>query len=283
MSETTKPLPIAFSTLGCPKWDWKTVLRQAENMGYTAIELRGLYGQLDLTACPEFIGTRLQQSQREIQAHNLRIIGLGASAQLHEHDPAARAAHLDEARRMIDLAYQLEARYVRVFPNRMPPDQPRQATIERIVTGLRLLGEYAKASGVTVILESHGDVTDSATLLEIMQGVELQNVGLLWDICNMFVAHQEKPADVFQRLASYIRHTHVKDCKRQGEAVQYVLLGEGIVPLRDALDGLTAGNYDGFYSFEWEKLWHPAIEEPEIALPHFVKVMRTYLEEAARR
>lgn len=27
-------------------------------------------------------------------------------------------------------------------------------------------------------------------------------------------------------------------------------------------------------SFEWEKRWHPEIEEPEVALPVFVQVLR---------
>ena len=33
-------------------------------------------------------------------------------------------------------------------------------------------------------------------------------------------------------------------------------------------------------SFEWEKRWHPEIEDPEIAIPHYAKVMREYLTEA---
>src|SRR6266511_5980890 len=39
-----KRLPIAFSTLGCPAWNWKTVLDQADRLGYAAIELRGIAG-----------------------------------------------------------------------------------------------------------------------------------------------------------------------------------------------------------------------------------------------
>ncbi|RYG31354.1 MAG: sugar phosphate isomerase/epimerase, partial [Chitinophagaceae bacterium] len=29
------------------------------------------------------------------------------------------------------------------------------------------------------------------------------------------------------------------------------------------------GGYQGYYSFEWEKLWHPEIEEPEAALAQY--------------
>jgi hypothetical protein len=34
-------------------------------------------------------------------------------------------------------------------------------------------------------------------------------------------------------------------------------------------------------SLEWEKKWHPEIEEPEVALPQYVMVMRDYIKEAA--
>ena len=34
---------------------------------------------------------------------------------------------------------------------------------------------------------------------------------------------------------------------------------------------LHRSGYDGFVSFEWEKRWHPSIEEPELALPHFAR------------
>ena len=33
----------------------------------------------------------------------------------------------------------------------------------------------------------------------------------------------------------------------------------------------------GYYGFEWEKGWHPEIEEPEVAFPHFVETIGAYL------
>src|SRR3954468_23998696 len=54
-SETKKmKLPIAFSTLGCPAWDWAKVLEFAHQHGFSAIELRGLEGNLDLPSRPVF-------------------------------------------------------------------------------------------------------------------------------------------------------------------------------------------------------------------------------------
>ncbi|PYT53173.1 MAG: xylose isomerase, partial [Acidobacteria bacterium] len=40
-------LPIGFSTLGCPAWDWFKILDFAEQNGFASIELRGLAGTMD--------------------------------------------------------------------------------------------------------------------------------------------------------------------------------------------------------------------------------------------
>jgi hypothetical protein len=43
---------------------------------------------------------------------------------------------------------------------------------------------------------------------------------------------------------------------------------------------LAKAGYKGYYCFEWEKKWHPEIEEPEVAFPHYAKTMAKYLEAA---
>jgi sugar phosphate isomerase/epimerase len=272
--------PIAFSTLGCPKWPWSRILGQAAEMGYAAIELRGIEGQMDLTKRPEFVGSRLGQSMKDLEAAGLRISDLGASARMHEAEPATRAAQLDEARRFIDLAHQLRVPYIRVFGDKVPAGEPKPSVIARVVDALRALGEHAKDSDVGVIIESHGDFTDSPTLLEILKGAAMPNVALLWDAHHTFVAGKEDPAATFKALGSYVRHTHLKDSKPEGDGVRYVLTGEGNVPVRDTVNVLARGGYRGYYSFEWEKAWHPEIEEPEVAFPHYATLMRRYLTEA---
>jgi sugar phosphate isomerase/epimerase len=272
--------PLAFSTLGCPKWPWRTVLDRAAQWGYTAIELRGLQGEMDLTKRPEFQGSQLAVSRKDLAALDLRISDLGASARMHESDPKTRTAQLDEAKRFVDLAHRLDAPYIRVFGDRIVPGQPKQASVERVTSGLRELGEFSKGSGVGVLLESHGDFCDSPTLLEILNGVDLPNVALLWDAHHTVVAGKEAPEVTVREAGRFIRHVHLKDSRPDGKEGRYVLTGDGTVPLRDIARALVKHGYRGYYSFEWEKAWHPEIEEPEIAFPHFAKVFGQYLEDA---
>jgi sugar phosphate isomerase/epimerase len=273
-------LPIAFSTLGCPGWDWKTILTRASEWGYAAIELRGIQGDLDLTKRPELSSSGLSQSLRELEALNLRVSDLGSSAHMHEFEPAKRKEQLDEAKRFIDLAHRMKVPFVRVFGDKIVEGQPKQATIDRVIAGLRELGQHARGSGVQVLIESHGDFPDSPTLLDLLKHVAMAEVGLLWDTHHTFVMSNEQPAETYSRLKTYIRHTHIKDSKGEGENLRYVLPGTGRVPLREIVRVLATGGYRGYYCFEWEKLWHKEIEEPEVAFPQYAKVMRGYLAEA---
>jgi len=271
-------LPIGFSTLGCPAWPWRTILDVAAREGYAAIELRGLEGEMDLTKRPEF-SSSLASTVADLRARNLRIACLGSSAELHHREPVERAKQLDEARRFIELASKLRAPYVRVFGDKYLPDEPKTALVDRVAAALRELTGYAEGSGVTVIIESHGQVTDSATLKAILTAAG-QGPALLWDAHHTVVSSKEAPADTFRELGTWVRHTHLKDSRPEGDDVRYVLTGTGTVPVRDIVRVLVAGGYKGYYSFEWEKKWHPDIDEPEIAIPHYAKVMREYLREA---
>jgi sugar phosphate isomerase/epimerase len=276
-------LPIGVSTLGCPKWDWNTIVKNTSSWGFAALELRGIQDQMDLPKCAEFSGSRLKTTMQDLSAVGLGISDLGASAQMHEPDPAKRAKHMDEARRFIDLAHEMHAPYVRVFPNQFIPGEDKKVTFARISEGLHELGEYAKPSGVEVIVESHGEFRRADDLIAILDGAKSKNVAFLWDAHHTCV-EGEKPADTFRRLGKYTRHTHLKDSLpvpgKSKEDRHYVLTGTGEIPVKETVQVLAKHGFKGYYCFEWEKRWHPDIDDPEISFPHYAKTMRQYLAEA---
>ena len=278
-----KRYPIAFSTLGCPGWSWKRVLEQADHLGYAALELRGVTGEMDLTKVPELTGTQRAGTMKDLAALGIVVSDLGASAHMHEKDPAAREKQLDEGRRFIDLAHALGVKYVRVFGDKIPAGESRDEVLKRVEDGFQALSNYAKPAGVTVLIESHGDFTHSKDLLEILTRVDSPHFALLWDAHHSFVAGGEQPADTYARLGNWIRHTHLKDSKATGpkpEDRRYVLLGTGEVPVKEQVRVLAGAGYKGYYCLEWEKKWHPEIEEPEVAFPQYARVMGEYLAAA---
>ena len=270
--------PIGFSTLGCPAWGWDKVLDFARQHAFSSVELRGVQGNMDLPACAEFSARRIEQSKKEIADHGLHISCVDSSSSMHESDPQKNEAQLADARRFIDLASELGVPYVRVFGNLIegPPD----AAVARVAKSLRKLGEYAGPKNVIVLIESHGDFVHSPTLLEIFKQADSPNVALLWDANHTYVQGGEDPAFTVSQLGKYIRHTHLKDSIGKGDQAHYVLTGRGEVPVKKQVQMLVDMGYKGYYSYEWEKAWHPDLAEPEIAFPDYAQVMTGYLKDA---
>ena len=274
----TKRLPIGFSTLGCPAWDWNKILDFAKQNGFSTVELRGLQGTMDLPSRAEFAPGRIEQSKKDVAGRGLRISCVSSSANMHDTDPQKHEAQLADARKFIDLASELGAPYVRVFGNKVIGD--RDAAVKNVAQSLRSLGEYSGPKRVTVLIESHGDFTDSPTLRALLETADSPHVALLWDAHHTFVSGKEDPEFTVSQLGKYIRHTHLKDSIRKGDDVQYVLTGRGQVPVKRQVKALAGIGYTGSYSFEWERVWHLELEEPEIAFPDYARVMREYLSAA---
>ena len=275
--QSSKKLPLGFSTLGCPTWPWPKILDFAAEQEFAAIELRGILTNMDLTKVPELAPEHIAEAKRQLQAHGLTVSCLGASANMHDMDPTKHAAQLAEARAFIDLARALGAPYVRVFGNEYVKDVPRDQMLAHIAGALRSLGDYARPKGVTVVIESHGDFIDSPSLLELLQRADSPNVALLWDAHHTFVSGREQPEDTVAKLGRYIRHTHLKDSLPAGNDRRYVLTGMGEVPVKRQIAALRKVGYRGLYSFEWEKRWHAEIEEPEVAIAQYARVAAEYL------
>ena len=271
-----KPKPLlSFSTLGCPDWNFDKILKFASDNNYDGLELRGILRELDLPKCPEFNSPEnIKATKEKIAANKLKIVDLGSSCALHHKEGTERQKNLDEGKRFIDLAQQLGCPNIRVFPNELPKDGTRQSVVDLIIQGLQYLGDYARNTDVSVLMESHGDAVKTDELKQLMESVARPNVGLVWDVVNMWSVTKESPVNVYAQLKPYIRHTHIKDAKMVDDKPQYVLVGKGDTPILQAVDLLYKDGFKGYYSFEWKKLWHPDIADSELALTDYARVMK---------
>jgi len=268
---------LSFSTLGCPKWSFTQIVNAAVEYGYDGIEIRGILEFMDITKAPEFSSPEsIAATMKVLADKKLKLICLGASAGMHYADAEKRKSNLDEAKSLIDLAQKTNCPYIRVFPDKLPKEQDRNVTIELIINGLKELADHAKGTNVSVLMETHGDVVKADDLQYIMEKSAGPHVGLIWDVSNMWCVTRESPTLVYGKLKKYIRHTHFRDATIVNGEEKSVLLGLGEVPLKEAAKLLEADNYQGFYSFEWEKRWMPKVEDPEIAFPQYVKAIKTF-------
>jgi sugar phosphate isomerase/epimerase len=112
----------------------------------------------------------------------------------------------------------------------------------------------------------------------LMKAAEHKNVGLVWDMTNMWVKTRQSPTVMYEKLKKYIYHTHIKNATLLNDTITYTRLVAGEVPIFEAIDVLLKGGYKGYYSFEWEKLWHPELEAPELAIADYADVMKKHFQ-----
>jgi sugar phosphate isomerase/epimerase len=268
---------LSFSTLGCPDWTLDKILDVAVANNYPGLEIRGIQRQMDLSKSPLFNSdASIKETKKKFSDRNVKMVGFGSSAAMHHADQAERSKAMDEAKRFIEIADKAGCPYVRVFPNNLPKDTAKEKTMELITAGLNELAEFSKDTNVKVLMETHGDLIWSDDLVKVMNNVDARQVGLVWDISNMWTVTKEDPKLVYEKIRKWVRHTHIKDISLAGGKETYTLFGEGDVPALETIDLLAKNDYKGYYSFEWEKMWHPEIAEPEIAIPQYAQVMKKH-------
>lgn len=267
-------MKLAFSTLGCSTWSWEQMIDEAARLGYEGVELRGVGGELRLSRCEAFQPDRLDASAAYAAERGISIVCIGTSCVFHDDDRFE--ASLDEGRESIDQAVRIGAPFIRVFGDKIVDADAAEKTAAQVARGLQLLGEYAEGKGVTVLLETHGDFSSSDRLQEVLRQTTSPAIGLIWDILHTIHNGKQTPSETWHSLGRYIRHAHIKDAKTEEGSKRLTLVGEGDLPLQEWLDILRENGYDGWLSFEWEKRWHPHIEEPEVAFPAFISYIRQY-------
>jgi sugar phosphate isomerase/epimerase len=263
---------ISFSTLGCPDWRVQQIVEMAVHAGYDGIELRFVEGEASLWKLAAFQSEALRETCARFEDAELAISCVDTSCRFDSPDANERARWMDEGVRMAELAAELRAPGIRVFGDKIQPGVEREATRGWIHDAINGVSEKISTLGVEVWLETHGDFSRQEEMLATVP--LLHGVGVVWDPASAFVECGERPLQNGKQLAALIRHVHIKDLRGDRTKFIPVLTGEGEFPLAELCVAVKTINYVGFLSFEWEKKWHPEIESPEIALPHFARWFR---------
>jgi sugar phosphate isomerase/epimerase len=266
-------MKLAFSTLGCPDWSIERVVEQAVRLGYGGVEVRLLGSEI---VPPDLPADERRRIRRLFDDAGVAICCVACSARFASAEPAERAENERLAERYLELANDWGCPIVRVFGGHRPEGAPAEQVIAYVAESLQRVGERGEALGVTAVLETHDDFSAGASVAAALARVASPNVGALWDTHHPY-RMGETAAQTMALLGDRLRHVHIKDARRRGDGWELVLLGEGEVPVAEALAAIRAGGYDGWYAVEWEKKWHPEIAEPEVALPQHAALLRQIL------
>jgi len=275
-------MKLAFSTLGCPNWDVDRILETAQQLGYQGVELRAISGSLDLLNRPEFQRVQIGTTLAQFEDRNIEVCCVDTSCVFHSRDPQERSDQVDIAVAHAELAAELRAPFIRVFPDKIQAGATREDTRDYIVQSLIEIARRLPA-GVAVALETHGDFAKTESAREVVNLVDHPQVRLVWDVANS-VAAGDSIEHASETVEPFLSHIHLRDARPVSESEHWlpVLAGSGNVSFEETLKAIAKLNYSGYVSFEWEKYWHPELEEPEVALPNFINAIRKLQSNATK-
>lgn len=265
-------MKLSFTTLGCPDWSFDRIIEQAVAMGYQGIEIRGLDGEMLAERIKQFQPGVQQDTLRVLRRAGLEMCGFGTSVSFHDADRTQEM--LAQGRAAIDVCHAMGIPAIRVFGDKIGQEDER-SVVARVAQGVKALCEYAQGTGVQVLLEVHGEFNTLERVLGVAQAVDCAGFGVLWDVEHSDKIYGDDFMQFYAPLKKYIKHTHFKDHIRAGGEFKLCRLGEGDIPLVAIARQLLSDGYDGWFSLEWEKKWHPELPEAEIAYPDFVRLMKT--------
>lgn len=272
---------LSFSTLGCPGWSLDDIRDNAAAMGFSAVEIRGVQQEMDITNMPAFAKAEQARTMALFQDSGLSVCCVDTSVFLH--DEANRETAMLEGKNAISLCKDTGVPYIRVFGDCFPPGRSKEEVLRFAAAGLAELAAFA-GGDVTVLVEVHGAFNTIETLSSLLeQASGTGSIGLIWDIEHSYRAYGNDIEPFYRALAPFIRHVHIKDCVIKNGKASLCPPGEGGIDIEKIVNLLERGGFSGLYSFEWEKRWVQDLAPPETVFPQYVSYMSGLLQSEKNR
>lgn len=217
-------------------WDLPTLIANCEKTGFGAVELRTEHAhkvEINLSA--------LQRAdvKRRFADSNVVCLGYGSNFEYHSPDPAKLKWNIDQTKEYIKLCKDIGATGIKVKPNGIPTEVPREKTIAQIAASFNEIGKFAQDYGLLVRVEVHGNVSQEIPNMRAMfEQVTEKNVKMCWN-CNE------------QDLLPPGLEANFNSVKKWfGDTVHVRELNVGEYPYQQMFDLFNGINYNGWILLE---------------------------------
>ncbi|NLJ74805.1 MAG: sugar phosphate isomerase/epimerase [Firmicutes bacterium] len=269
-------MKLSFSTLACVDWDLPKIAELADEWGYDGVELRVSGNQ---HVSPDLSQEERKSIRRLFSRYGLAIPCLAAYTRFAFSEKERRQDNIEELKRVIDLAHDLECPYVRTFGANSDQLFDQETLVEWIAHALMTVDDYAASRGVRVLLETHDVLSRGVDVKRVFEKTGPISAGVLWDVKHPLMKG-EAVGETIEHIGDLVYHVHIKDWLTVPglDQERLLLVGAGELPLAAILEHLEDINYKGYLSLEWEKLWHPDIEDSYIAIYQYAEKMKALIK-----
>lgn len=217
-------------------WDLPSLIANCEKTGFTGVELRCEHAhhvEINLSA------TQRAEVKKRFADSNVTCVGYGSNFEYHSPDPAKLKWNIDQTKEYIKLCKDIGASGIKVKPNGIPTDVPREKTIAQIASSFNEIGKFASDFGQLVRVEVHGNVSQEIPNMKAMfEQVTEKNVKMCWN-CNEQDLLPPGLAANFNSVKKWFGDTvHVRE------------LNVGSYPYQELFNLFNGMHYDGWILLE---------------------------------
>jgi hypothetical protein len=160
-------------------WDLPTLIANCEKTGFKGVELRTQHAHGVETSLS---ATQRAEVKKRFADSSVFCIGYGSNFEYHSPDPKVLRDNIEQTKEYIKLCKDIGAPGIKVKPNNLPKEVPREKTIAQIATSLNEVGKFAQNYGLLVRVEEHGTLTQEIpNMRAIFEQITEPNVKMCWN------------------------------------------------------------------------------------------------------
>ena len=160
-------------------WDLPTIITNCEKAGITGVELRTQHAhgvEVSLNA------RQRTEVKKRFADSAVTCIGYGSNFEFHSPDAGKVRENIEQTKAYIKLCKDIGASGIKVKPNNLPDEIPKEKTIAQIAASLNEIGKYAQDYGQLIRVEVHGRKTcELPNMKAIFDQVTEPNVKICWN------------------------------------------------------------------------------------------------------
>lgn len=233
-------LGLMTYTLG-KEWDIETIIKNCSETGWVHAELRTTHAHGVEVSLSK---TERAEVKKRFADSPLEAISLASAFRYHENDPAKLKENIEGTKEYLQLAADVGAIGIRVFPNAFVEGVDREKTMEQIGKALGEVGDFGHNLGVDVRVCVHGNGTDEIPVIKkILDYSGSDHVYVNWNCSENDVKGKGLEYN-FNSVKDKIRGIHMHELTSD-------------YPYREFLKLLRQSGYDGYCNAEIDASCEP--------------------------
>jgi len=235
-----------------PGFTFEQFLKFASGTGYEYFEMPVSLVWNKSEADPE---DTARQTAALIGKYGMKVSAVSSENDFVQPDAPSRQAQADRMKRVSGLARILGCNVLRTEGGTPKSSVPESKWAESIADCLKRCCEWADDLDMHFAVDNHGTISNDADLqLKVFKSVGSKRVGANLDTMNYrwFGYEVGQLNRIYEMIAPYTLHTHIKDGKGSRGGYKGAALGDGEIDLQFAVKCLKAAGYSGVWVAEYE-------------------------------